>query len=345
MQIYVFKIIASDPFGSVESPYPELDLDQPFPRDDFARSLCSKYGLRNVLRGGPIVQPAFFYLVSAGVEDVEAARKRHDESRFMDRSFPSALVDPKDYRTVDYIAERFCAGLMRQGIVFKPNFNANGSNIFFLELLESGSTLFTMSNRRSWSGLESAIVQEYLRGVENVKFLSDQGQDIFQAIISSDCWSQARVVREIWRILSIFRANTVSFDPGLVEEVVPLFRPEGRGYETRHHVWVDMRTGQMSFREYDDDGEFRTLIPFETNVEERVRELLGYFRLRLHAAGIELEGDTAIDVDFGWLADGVSRAGFPVPFLTEATISDYWMLEAQLRPNPLPCPAGMRAYF
>lgn len=153
----------------------------------------------------------------------------------------------------------------------------------------------------------------------------------------------------LWTAVSI---QPLSHDAGMMEEMMPLFRPGGRSYETRHFVTYESERNRAMisrtvapFARIGSSGYFanvtgrgrskelpgrqiygplhRSFVPtshrraFVTYVDDLILREMTYAMARLRANGIVLPRTAHADIDLAWMPPEVDGA-FPIPVITEA---------------------------
>lgn len=199
-------------------------LGWPARADSIWNALASKHEMRELLRGGPLRQPDRF----ERLDGAAAIARFVDE--LLDGTFPAPVV-------------------------FKPNRNALGNGVVFIERNPNGTWTLTMAyNPASDRLLAFPETEAALRALRNrgARVIATDAQaNTARVLLPADAASARPLLRDALEAI-LDAADSWGEKRAIVETMMPVFRYQGRAYETRHFFQGNLTTRAFRLIRYDD---------------------------------------------------------------------------------------------
>lgn len=240
------------PLRDLVDPFPNLLQGSTLHEGELYRAMRCKYVMRNLLEGGPILQPDFAliqpvagYVASLLQVNPEAVLLQHPPERF---------IDERHQFSPAAIASAVATGELLP-TVYKPNRGAWGRGVTLLDGTPEVITLTTNHlsgayQRRS----ESEKLTRYLGDRLGAEVSIDIEHHRAQFTIRAPPGEREMLLMDALLLLgTASSAQTVCYDPGMIERTLPFFKPGGRAYETRHRFMGNLRTGEFLIGKGRDD--------------------------------------------------------------------------------------------
>lgn len=190
----------------INSPFPRLRVGTPFPVSTLFAILTTKYHVRNLLRDGPIRQPAFFAAVKRDDRDLEEVKAIKGVFPFQDKSYIPLFADPNDEKSFEEITDGILSGDIALPIIYKPNSLALGMGIFRVERSPKKveEYLITLSYGEGASPFADQVAPflSQFNGKAGVTIKINNKQNIMQVVIDSTTTAVKDALMSSWKIMS-----------------------------------------------------------------------------------------------------------------------------------------------
>jgi hypothetical protein len=236
----VMRWLAGEPPVAVAHPWPQAGDGETVSTFELLRQLPAKYALRNLLRGGPIAQPAWF--AALAIDKTHGKEGERFGSSIDDLSTPKVFARRQDILEPHGFALKVVKELMADafpadGYVVKPNHGASGRGLIFINAAEKGTLRLTMANNPDKPEFFAATqrIKEFLEERRLAFIFPEPDSDLMHFELLASGGRISDVLEAILLMNSFgMRVFGPAFDPGIAETVISYFRPEGYAYETRH---------------------------------------------------------------------------------------------------------------
>ncbi len=198
--------------------------------------LLSKWGIRQILKGGKIKHPDWFIVFK---EDQEELRER-----MIAASTFGPLLDDRDVRDFREIAQQIVSGNINLPVVYKPHFGSLGRRIFYIHKGEGSDLIITFAYTDSTGvspGTQRQVIG-YFEGYGILPILDKDNQNIMQFVIDAANANAVDVLCGLWRLNSSVESR---YDLGGMESYIDAFKLKGMSYESRFIFRGNFQTGQF----------------------------------------------------------------------------------------------------
>jgi hypothetical protein len=215
--------------------------------------LTSKFGIRYLAHGGPILQPDFFRPIQTDrTQSLNKLIEAYGEEKVVDLSYDASIAQDAEPITIEEIAAKILSGELSLPLIYKPNLEANGARSIFIDRSATGRWALTMAH--SSSGLYSVNVgyekvREALRPFPEVFAIVDDAKDIFQISFNENTQNFSEILKAIHEAVSVveYPGHHVEVDRGLIETAMKFITHQGRAFETRYAFAGNFQTGSLEF--------------------------------------------------------------------------------------------------
>ncbi len=200
--------------------------DKPIKVMDVLKFLNSKWGMRQLLKGGTIRQPEWFMIF------------KRDQDRFLqlpigakDGSYSQELTDTVDLSDFKDVAHRIVDGHISLPVIFKPNRSALGEKIFYIEKGQGRNLVITFSYTTSGQApneYQAPVISYFSKLGIQPRFT--EGEDIMQFDLDASKVDAADILDGLWKMVTL---DNEVYDTGGMESVFNTFKYYGKSYESR----------------------------------------------------------------------------------------------------------------
>jgi hypothetical protein len=341
----------------VSVPFPKMSQSKT-DRSTLKYLLTSKFGMRKLGQGGPILQPQFFKALEWNdklVRELQTLLKIRISKR---RNLPSDFLGEEDFISFEKIHDLLKN--QKTDYVFKPNNSAYGEGVAFIVSDKKGGRTLVASARNG--NLLEKVLKELGLQPSNLK-----QENIYTLSLEANDPALAKKISMILGILPILAGDGQTYDPGLIEEKMNFLQWQGRSYETRHGFQIRLKeneivlhfkpeareefvgksasyarigspdpNSQQSLHDTEErnwnkmyDPIFEMLpglasrrIEFEEKTNQLMAAQIRYYYQRLRASGISLGQTSYGEVDVQWLAPVAGQ--LPQPYIIESSLLSDW---------------------